>query len=252
MKPNFFTVLLLLLLLQMLSCVDVDAPEFQLEEQEEYQLLFSGDPKQDKWRKAAVIRYFKLVVLGSEFGDDFPIVKKWKEPMRVYLTGAVPSELYNETGKIISEINTLTVGNFEVQVVEKREDSNFVMFFGKAGDYAHKFPGTSSFIKNNRGLFTIYHNENFEIYKGHMFVDIEKTLPTERKHILREELTQSLGLTNDIPYYFDSIFYDDWSTTTSYSELDMEVIRLLYHPKVIAGLSEQSLQNVLSTIMGLN
>jgi hypothetical protein len=46
--------------------------------------------------------------------------------------------------------------------------------------------------------------------------------------LLREELTQSLGLGNDSNKYPDSIFYQDWSTVTSYSKLDIEIIKQHY------------------------
>ena len=236
----------------LISCVETDPPEVFEKEVEEYQLLYDYDPQHVYWHKIALIRFFKLVALGSEFGDDFKITKKWNKPMRIYLYGNVTSELYNETVQIADEINELISDNFKIRIVEKREESNFTVFLGSASDYAHEFPNTSSFIKQNKGLFTVYHNEDFEIYKGHMFVDVDNCLPTERKHILREELTQSLGLTNDVPYYHGSIFYEDWSATTTYSYLDKEVIRLLYHPKLIPGLNEQDAQQALMTIMGLN
>ena len=63
------------------------------------------------------------------------------------------------------------------------------------------------------------------------FVDLNRTVgETEfQKHILREELTQSLGLFNDSEKYENSIFYDGYSTVTEYSEIDKELIDMLYN-----------------------
>jgi hypothetical protein len=50
-----------------------------------------------------------------------------------------------------------------------------------------------------------------------------------QKSVLREELTQSLGLCNDSWEYPNSIFYQGWSTNTEYSDLDKEIIQMLYN-----------------------
>ena len=68
-----------------------------------------------------------------------------------------------------------------------------------------------------------------------MYVDIFRADLPGQKHLLREELTQSLGLGNDSPQYIESIFQSAWTTTTSYSMLDKDVIRLLYHPEMNIG-----------------
>jgi hypothetical protein len=63
-----------------------------------------------------------------------------------------------------------------------------------------------------------------------MYVDVVRTTDEEaQKHLLREELTQSLGLTNDSWKYPESIFYQGWTTTTTYTEMDKRLIDLLYN-----------------------
>ena len=73
------------------------------------------------------------------------------------------------------------------------------------------------------------------LVNGSFYVDVVRCnwFPTNeaivfKKNLLREELTQSLGLFNDSMKYPDSIFYQVWSETTEYSELDKEVIRRHY------------------------
>ena len=50
-----------------------------------------------------------------------------------------------------------------------------------------------------------------------------------QRSILREELTQSLGLLNDSDMYTNSVFYEYGNTVTEYSELDKEIIQMLYN-----------------------
>lgn len=52
---------------------------------------------------------------------------------------------------------------------------------------------------------------------------------TRKKHVLREEITQSLGFGNDSIKYPDSIFYENFSIVTKYSELDKAIIRKHYN-----------------------
>ena len=64
-----------------------------------------------------------------------------------------------------------------------------------------------------------------------MYVDLERTGDNfeAQKHLLREELTQSLGLFNDSWKYPESIFYQGWSTVTEYSDMDKRLIDMLYN-----------------------
>jgi hypothetical protein len=63
-----------------------------------------------------------------------------------------------------------------------------------------------------------------------MYVDIKRTKRDDaQKHLLREELTQALGLSNDSYDYPESIFYQGWTETTEYTELDKDVIRMMYN-----------------------
>ena len=67
--------------------------------------------------------------------------------------------------------------------------------------------------------------------KGYCFVDMIKTGndTQTQKSILREEITQSLGLCNDSWKYPNSIFYQGSSTNTEFSDLDKEIIQMLYN-----------------------
>ena len=63
-----------------------------------------------------------------------------------------------------------------------------------------------------------------------MYVNMEGNLTmNERKHLLREELTQILGLCNDSYQFENSIFYQGWTDTTEYAEIDKELITMLYN-----------------------
>ena len=82
-----------------------------------------------------------------------------------------------------------------------------------------------------------------------MYVDIYRPDVMGQKHLLREELTQSLGMAKDSFLYQASIFQQAWTTTEEYAEIDRDVIRLLYHPEMQVGLSESKVDSALRDIL---
>ena len=82
-----------------------------------------------------------------------------------------------------------------------------------------------------------------------MYVDTDRANAEEERHLLREELTQALGLARDSDLYANSIFQSRWTTTTEYAGIDEDVIRLLYHPQMQAGLDETETEEILTQII---
>jgi len=82
-----------------------------------------------------------------------------------------------------------------------------------------------------------------------MYVDIFRANEQGQLHLLREELTQSLGLGQDSERYLNSIFQINWTTTSSYSQIDKDIIRLLYHPNMKVGLNENEVDLLLRSIL---
>lgn len=197
-----------------------------------------------------VVSYFKEVALGFEFGDASSITRKWgNNDMRIFVGGEKPKALTDELSKVISELNALTTDNFDIEIVTDSAVSNFYVYFGSGDNYGQLFPSQQQYVNNNWGLFSVFWNGNNDLTRGYMYVDIFRANPTAQRHLLREELTQSLGLARDSPKYTDSIFQQNWTTTTSYTPIDKELIRLLYHPKVASGFTASQVEFILTDIL---
>jgi len=197
----------------------------------------------------SVIEYFNEVALGFEFGSASEVTRKWKAEMKIFVGGNKQQELMTELQTIIGEINTLATDGFSASVVTDTLQSNFYIFFGSGGDYAKKFPALSTLVLSNWGLFNVSFHGSSEIYSGYMYVDTDRSNSLEEKHLLREELTQSLGLAKDSNRYPDSIFQAGWTTTTEYSDIDKDLVRLLYHPSMQTGLDRLKCAEVLREII---
>jgi len=196
-----------------------------------------------------VIDYFKDVALGFEFEDASRITRKWNSEVNISIGGAVNDELINELEKIKTEINELATDGFKINIVNNSSQSNYYIFFGSGSDYAQLYPSQTNFVDSNWALFSVFWNSQNQLTSGHMYVDINRANLAEQKHLLREELTQSLGLARDSQKYLESIFQSAWTTTTEYTSIDSDLIRLLYHPDMSIGLTEAQVDVVLKGIL---
>lgn len=196
-----------------------------------------------------VIEYFGEVALGFEFGGGPEITRKWVTDMKIFVGGNKTTELSNELQDIIAEINALATDGFSVSTVADSLQMNYYIFFGPGSEYAEKYPSQAGLVDNNWGLFSVFWDASNQIYKGNMYVDVDRANPAEEKHLLREELTQSLGLAKDSERYPDSIFQSDWTTSTAYADIDEDLIRLLYHPDMQIGLNKAQVEERLTEII---
>lgn len=196
-----------------------------------------------------VIEYFKDIALGFEFGNASSITRKWNSDLKIFVGGAPNAQLLDELERIKIEINELATDGFQVNIVNDSLQSNYYIFLGTGTEYAQLYPSQTGLVDSNWGLFSVFWNANNKFTSGHMYVDISRANLTEQKHLLREELTQSLGLAIDSQEYLESIFQSSWTTTNEYAEIDRDLIRLLYHPDMEVGLNENQVDQVLKEIL---
>jgi hypothetical protein len=197
-----------------------------------------------------VISYFKEVALGFEYGDASGVTRKWKAPMKVFITGRPTPALEKEVHRVVTELNELFSDGFEIQITDRREASNFVMYFGTRQEFSSIYPADTKNVATSSGLFHIFWNSNNEITRGYIFIRTENTSEQEQRHTIREELTQSLGLGKDSARYPESIFQGSWTTPTDFAPIDRELIRMLYHPLMHTGANSDAAERVMVEILG--
>jgi len=174
------------------------------------------------------ISYFNEIARSSEYSDqDKGLVCKWESDVNIFVTGEKPSELISELNKIVGELNDI-IDPININFVNNKSDANFVICFGSQYDYHKVAPSSVEYTEHNWGLFMV--NTGKVIRRGSMYVDIYRcTKLNGQKHLLREELTQALGLFNDSYKYDNSIFQQRWTTTTEYAPIDVKLIEMLYN-----------------------
>ncbi len=171
--------------------------------------------------------YFNKVAYGNEFDGGNSSLKKWNQDINIYVVGDKRDYLMSELNDIVSELNGL-IFTININIVDNESDANFFILFGSQQDYNNYDKESIGYTEHNQGLFIAYGRE--ELTYSTMYVDVERTSTQNgQKHLLREELTQSLGLCNDSYDYPESIFYQGWTETTEYTEIDKELIQMLYN-----------------------
>ena len=186
--------------------------------------------------------YFYTVAFGAEYGDPLNRIIKWNRDPVIKLFGTPSSDDLEELDFITSEIKTLTNGKITFSITTGEQYDIAIYFIPKSDFQSHIqsiAPHTTGYVQ-----LTLRH---YHIQKG--IILIASDIPQEnRHHVIREEVTQSLGLLNDSWDYSDSIFYQGWSTSQRYSAIDKLIISLLYNPSIKPGMSKSDLSSQISVI----
>lgn len=181
------------------------------------------DENKYKSYSAESVQYFKEIALGREFKSDSEVLKRWDKDMKIYVGGNANESLNSELERIVAELNDI-IDPINIEIVSDSSMSNMYIYFGSYRDFSLIKPNIDyGLLKSNWGFFRSKPNS------GCMYVDIYRANELEQKHLLREELTQSLGLFDDSYKYPESIFYQGWTTTTEYAHIDRELIDMLYN-----------------------
>ena len=187
------------------------------------------------------IDYFTKIALGTEFGEQTPVIKKWTENIRIKVGGEPTEEDLQTINNIVSNLNELIAG-INIKLVDKNE--NLVIAFSPESEFSAIDP---NYVPTNYGFFwALWHDDNYVIYNASILIASADITQRERSHLIREELTQSLGLMNDSNKYNDSIFFQQWTDVIEFSDLDRAVIKLLYLKKIKPGMSKEQVLKILN------
>jgi hypothetical protein len=183
--------------------------------------------------------YFAEIALGTEFGSGEARIHKWSRGASVTLRGSPTSEDTRVLQALIEEIN-LAVGIPLLRFTEQQGD--ITIYMAPRSELKKYEP---NYVEGNDGFFWLYWGwPSNNIRKANIVID-QSLEPQTRQHVLKEELTQSLGLANDSYRYKESIFFQSFSSVTTYSATDRAVMEMLYRCDVASGMNYEQLPAVL-------
>jgi hypothetical protein len=205
-------------------------------------LKYPTAPPEHSPFSADEINYFIEVALGTEFGDSQPVVARWARPVRIKVNGSPTPADRQTLLSVIEEINTL-LGEEKLTLVER--DPNLNLYFVPRARFTELDP---DYVPGNEGFASVFWDGDHRIYRAIVLITTERVTQRERSHLIREELTQSLGLLKDSFKYPDSIFYQPWTDTQTYAPIDRALIRILHLPQLRPGMTEIEVRAVLNSI----
>jgi hypothetical protein len=187
---------------------------------------------------AAEVDYFIGVALGFEYGSASKVVRRWNEPIRFRVNGSPDGADLATLAQVVAEINALTS---LVDFVEVDEDPLVEIHFAPVSSFPGILP---SYVPGNIGYFSVWFDGAHHFTRAVVLIanDRERAV---RDHLIREEVTQILGLGRDSELYPESIFYQPWSLVASYAPIDRALIEMLYRPEVLPGMDEARVGAVL-------
>ncbi|MEM9770941.1 MAG: DUF2927 domain-containing protein [Cyanobacteria bacterium P01_D01_bin.73] len=203
----------------------------------------SGDALKSERYSRRALAYFSEIAFGSEFSQNAPVrrVRKWTKNLRISVQGQPTRQDRRTLERIVGELNGL-IDRDGIQLDFTETSPNVVILFAPHGDFINHEP---SYVPGNLGFFYTWWNNDMQLVRSRILISSDRITQKERNHLIREELTQSMGLMNDAWTYQNSTFYQGWTRTQNYSELDRDLIRILYDPRVKPGQTPSQVRQAL-------
>ena len=201
--------------------------------------LFGAEMKQFEPHKLTqkydqkTIEYFREITLRNEFNSK---VKKrqvrYKKDLKIYLSGTYEKYMVDEVEDILIDLNAI-INPIQLTLVKNKSDANMIIFFGNYNSFVTNNPDLidAPKLKDCDGYFKLK-SRGDEIVSSRIFINLDKQQSKlDLQDCLREEITQSLGTINDSWKYKNSVFYQGSNYVTELSEMDVNVIKILYNGK---------------------
>ncbi|MDF2629849.1 MAG: Bacterial domain protein [Symbiobacteriaceae bacterium] len=187
-----------------------------------------------------VLDYLEEVALsGFEFGEAPEVAYKWTHDIDVSVSGALTQADRTVIDDVIADLNDL-IAPRRVNLVP--DGGDVTVWYGPSEEFSNRL---SSYTPGNLGYFSIRFGRDYSIQSATILIASEIDVAA-RAHLLREELTQSLGFFQDSRQDPLSIFQQKWTLTQDYSELDRAIIPLLYDARVKPGMSPKQVIGIFS------
>lgn len=201
-----------------------------------------------------ILIHFGIVAFNSEAIDlSEKVIRKWDEPIRIYIDGYRWREFQNIVEDNVQKLNEII--DVDLQVVNNdSENINFRLFFLKNKEEMKILLNSELFgnTMHNADLipcaFVSFAGESYRIYGAIVIILANNNLKKIEACVV-EEITQSLGLFNDHPDVYPSIFNDD----QEYRDLtwhDILLLQILYDHKISPGMKKAQALKIASEILG--
>lgn len=212
----------------------------------------------EAWQKPQFItNSFFEVALGFEYRSVSQKVRKWTQPVRIYVdhqVGSKEDKLLHDNllNAHIKDLRDIT--NIDIRRVKSSKRANIKYYFTsqkKLPALVKKVSGNAPLkhLKTSVCMATMRASSSGKISAAVVYIAVNQArMHAKLVSCIVEELTQVLGLPRDSDKVFPSIF-NDRSTNDLLTGLDIVLLKLLYHPSIKAGMGKSELRPILKSLL---
>lgn len=195
-----------------------------------------------------IVAHFKhLTLFQDTTSPTQDIMRKWDEPMKLFLVGDFPEAARNMVQEVITDYNMLaSSGDFNITFVTVESEANAQLFFGTKEETETVFPALYEQIKN----LTVdgYATASFV---GNFYKTAQIWISKETDALFRHELGHALGLGHSNLCGDDnpSAMCSTIKPQSQLLEIEQNVINYFYHEDMPSGLNLQQIEEQLSNLI---
>lgn len=195
-----------------------------------------------------MVDYFSEVVLDIEYssGDgDFTLVQKWTTPIFYRIYGTPTEEDSAVLNGLFTQLNEIQ-GFPGIYAAEDGASENLSLSFLDNETFNQSF---SEVINGEYAFGAVqfwYYTDTNDIYTARIGyrTDLDQV---SRNSVLQEEIVNALGI-SDTLLREDSIVYQYSDENTSLSDVDLVILKLLYHPDIRCGMNSEECRAVIEKL----
>ena len=175
-------------------------------------------------------------------GTPSNCIARWETPIYVYVQGDYTRQDKQTLDRFLCDLNLRVPALPPIYYVSAEADANAVISFAPVSKMKEY---NSNYVSGNWGFVTFWWNGRHEMYRMNIVIASDEPNQHQRNSLILEEFTQGLGIQDDIDTYTDSIWYRNANSAQEPTELDWQVLNLLYDPSVSCGMNKDTVYSIL-------
>lgn len=207
------------------------------------------------WHKPGYISAaFTQVALRNEYTLTGNVVRKWSQPITVWIDHQVGDEAMH-TELVEMHLKHLSaVTGHPIKLTEQQQKANLTLIFTRQADWGKQverlFGKEAAAVLHGAVCMANFRtNGHYEILEAGVIIPVDQArMHGKLVSCIVEELTQVMGLPNDADSVYPSIF-NDKTPEQLLSGLDGLLLKLLYHPSINAGQTEREVKPLADKIL---
>lgn len=198
-------------------------------------------------QKELVSHFKHLTLFQDPTSPTQTIMRKWDEPMKLYLLGNVPEATRTMVQEVIANYNMLLAsGSFTISLVDIASESTAQLFYGTKQETASVFPNMYDQIKD----LTL---DGYAIssFTGNSYRSADIWISSQTAALFTHELGHALGLghSNLCDGDSPSAMCSTISPNNELLDIENDVIKFFYSEDMPTGLNEQEIEDTLSNLL---